>query len=166
MVRYGTNMHDGCSKASVYMPNSTSWYAPYPSWHTWVTRSNHWSLHVKLVTEVMLVVVLGLIRYRSKYNWWKIACVVSTVRLRCSTRHFLGEQHTRIAAVQFYGHEALQEGLPYHFQRMYHRHNYSMYWYWIYLSRGRVEAAAATSTSTSSMYVNHIPTVLQFCILG
>lgn len=77
------------------------------------------------------------------------------------------------AAVQLYGHDALQEGLLYHFQRMDHRHNYSMYWYWIYLSRGRVAAAAAMSTtsttstmSTSLMYMNHIPTIPQICILG
>ena len=74
------------------------------------------------------------------------------------------------AAVQSYGHEALQEGLLYHFQRMDHRHNYSMYWYWIYLSRGRVAAsaaaAAAKSATTSLPWMNHIPTMPQICILG
>jgi phosphatidylinositol glycan class M len=41
--------------------------------------------------------------------------------------------------VQWYGEEALEEGLLYHFSRVDHRHNYSMYWYWIYLAIARPE---------------------------
>lgn len=67
------------------------------------------------------------------------------------------------AAVQSYGHKALQEGLLYHFQRVDHRHNYSMYWYWIYLSRGR---AAASALPTSAALWGHIPTIPQLFILG
>jgi len=37
--------------------------------------------------------------------------------------------------VHFYGMQALEEGLLYHFSRVDHRHNYSMHWYWIYLAR-------------------------------
>jgi phosphatidylinositol glycan class M len=67
------------------------------------------------------------------------------------------------AAVQSYGHESLEEGLLYHFQRVDHRHNYSMYWYWIYLSRGR---AASSALSTSASLWGHIPTIPQIFILG
>jgi phosphatidylinositol glycan class M len=67
------------------------------------------------------------------------------------------------AAVQSYGHEALEEGLLYHFQRVDHRHNYSMYWYWIYLSRGR---AATSPVSPSASSWGHIPTIPQIFILG
>jgi phosphatidylinositol glycan class M len=38
-------------------------------------------------------------------------------------------------SVHFYGWEALDDGLLYHFARVDHRHNYSMHWYWIYLTR-------------------------------
>mmetsp|Transcript_2581 Transcript_2581/g.2913 ORF Transcript_2581/g.2913 Transcript_2581/m.2913 type:complete len:553 (+) Transcript_2581:187-1845(+) len=52
-------------------------------------------------------------------------------------------------AVQYYGEEALQEGLLYHFSRVDHRHNYSMFWYWIYLARGRVVASSIPLSSSS-----------------
>jgi GPI mannosyltransferase 1 subunit M len=52
-------------------------------------------------------------------------------------------------AVYFYGQEALQEGLLYHFGRVDHRHNYSMYWYWIYLARARTASAAVAASSSS-----------------
>jgi len=42
-------------------------------------------------------------------------------------------------AVVYFGEEALQEGLIYHFSRVDHRHNYSMFFYWIYLARARIE---------------------------
>lgn len=67
------------------------------------------------------------------------------------------------AAVQSYGREAWEEGLLYHFQRVDHRHNYSIYWYWIYLSRGR---AATSALSTSASLWGHIPTIPQIFILG
>jgi GPI mannosyltransferase 1 subunit M len=41
------------------------------------------------------------------------------------------------AAVVWYGPDAWQQGLWYHFSRVDHRHNYSMHWYWIYLARDR-----------------------------
>lgn len=66
------------------------------------------------------------------------------------------------AAVYLYGSEALNEGLLYHFQRVDHRHNYSMYFYWIYLSRGR----AGATLSGSSLTWRHIPTIPQIFILG
>ncbi len=53
-------------------------------------------------------------------------------------------------AVLFYGQEALDEGLLYHFSRVDHRHNYSMFWYWIYLARGRV-AQLGVDLSTSTL---------------
>jgi phosphatidylinositol glycan class M len=40
-------------------------------------------------------------------------------------------------AVLYYGQQALDEGLLYHFSRVDHRHNYSMHWFWIYLARAR-----------------------------
>jgi phosphatidylinositol glycan class M len=40
-------------------------------------------------------------------------------------------------AVLYYGQQALEEGLLYHFSRVDHRHNYSMHWFWIYLARAR-----------------------------
>jgi len=52
-------------------------------------------------------------------------------------------------AVKFYGEEALQEGLLYHFSRVDHRHNYSMFWYWIYLARGRVSRNNLELSSSS-----------------
>ena len=67
-----------------------------------------------------------------------------------------------VMAVQLYGQEAFQHGLLYHFQRVDHRHNYSMYWYWIYLSRGR---AVASSSSAAHLW-GHIPTIPQLFILG
>jgi phosphatidylinositol glycan class M len=45
--------------------------------------------------------------------------------------------------VHWYGEQALQEGLLYHFSRVDHRHNYSMYWYWIYLARARLSTNLA-----------------------
>lgn len=74
-------------------------------------------------------------------------------------------------AVYYYGHEALEEGLLYHFKRVDHRHNYSMYWYWIYLARGRTEIASlsfaggAPSLSSSSVW-GFIPLLPQIFILG
>lgn len=46
-------------------------------------------------------------------------------------------------AVLYYGQQALEEGLLYHFSRVDHRHNYSMHWYWIYLARARGGASMA-----------------------
>jgi phosphatidylinositol glycan class M len=40
-------------------------------------------------------------------------------------------------AVFYYGQQALEEGILYHFSRVDHRHNYSMHWFWIYLARAR-----------------------------
>mmetsp|Transcript_31928 Transcript_31928/g.67125 ORF Transcript_31928/g.67125 Transcript_31928/m.67125 type:complete len:560 (+) Transcript_31928:88-1767(+) len=76
-------------------------------------------------------------------------------------------------AVYYYGQEALDEGLLYHFQRVDHRHNYSMYWYWIYLARGRAEIAlsqlaekAAENASISASAWGYIPLIPQVLILG
>ncbi len=66
---------------------------------------------------------------------------------------------TTYAAVHYYGHEALEEGLLYHFGRIDHRHNYSMYWYWIYLLRGRVASAEVVAPSTS--WVGNVPLIPQ-----
>lgn len=72
-------------------------------------------------------------------------------------------------AVYYYGQTALDEGLLYHFQRVDHRHNYSMYWYWIYLARGKAETVlsqlASGSTTTSSLW-GFIPLIPQVFILG
>ena len=76
-------------------------------------------------------------------------------------------------AVHYYGHTALDEGLLYHFQRVDHRHNYSMYWYWIYLARGRAAAAisqltdnVSTATPSESSGWGFIPLIPQVLILG
>ena len=76
-------------------------------------------------------------------------------------------------AVYQHGQEALDEGLLYHFQRVDHRHNYSMYWYWIYLARGRAEDTlsqlAGKATKNASLFASswsYIPLVLQVLILG
>lgn len=71
-------------------------------------------------------------------------------------------------AVHYHGHKALDEGLLYHFQRVDHRHNYSMYWYWIYLARGRAAAAAMTTelAAPSTSFWGHIPLIPQILILG
>ena len=72
-------------------------------------------------------------------------------------------------AVYYYGQTALDEGLLYHFQRVDHRHNYSMYWYWIYLARGKAEAIssqlASENTTTLSLW-GFIPLIPQVFILG
>lgn len=65
-------------------------------------------------------------------------------------------------AVEQYGQEALDEGLLYHFQRVDHRHNYSMYWYWIYLARGRAEAAGGAAAAAWG----HLPLLPQALVLG
>jgi len=70
---------------------------------------------------------------------------------------------TTYAAIHYYGHEALAEGLLYHFGRIDHRHNYSMYWYWIYLLRGRVASAEVVAPST---WVGNVPLIPQILILG
>jgi len=71
-------------------------------------------------------------------------------------------------AVYYYGQTALDEGLLYHFQRVDHRHNYSMYWYWIYLARGKAEAISQLSTeaTTTSSAWGFIPLLPQVLILG
>lgn len=74
-------------------------------------------------------------------------------------------------AVHYHGQKALDEGLLYHFQRVDHRHNYSMYWYWIYLARGRAAAVAAAAvssevSSSSASLWGYIPLVPQILILG
>ncbi|KAL9180778.1 hypothetical protein ACHAXT_011231 [Thalassiosira profunda] len=74
-------------------------------------------------------------------------------------------------AVHYYGEEALEEGLLYHFRRVDHRHNYSMYWYWIYLARGRAEVpqlagnAAGNATLAASVW-GYVPLIPQVLILG
>ena len=75
-------------------------------------------------------------------------------------------------AVHYYGQAALDEGLLYHFQRVDHRHNYSMYWYWIYLARGRAAAAISqltdnvSTTTPSTSGWGFIPLIPQVLILG
>ncbi len=84
-------------------------------------------------------------------------------------------------SVYFYGRVALEEGLLYHFQRVDHRHNYSMYWYWIYLSRGRVTDAmkqmtlngpwasedfTKTESSSPMGFLGYIPLIPQIVVLG
>ena len=76
-------------------------------------------------------------------------------------------------SVYQHGQEALDEGLLYHFQRVDHRHNYSMYWYWIYLARGRADDTlsqlAGKATKNASLFASswsYIPLVLQVLILG
>jgi len=84
-------------------------------------------------------------------------------------------------SVHFYGRVALDEGLLYHFQRVDHRHNYSIYWYWIYLARGRAsealnrmtligtgasEGLAKTTFSPQMGFLGHIPLIPQIIILG
>ena len=63
------------------------------------------------------------------------------------------------AAVHYYGNEALEEGLLYHFGRIDHRHNYSMYWYWIYLLRG--SSAVGADAATPSTWVGNLPLIPQ-----
>jgi len=66
-------------------------------------------------------------------------------------------------AVYFYGQEALDEGLLYHFSRVDHRHNYSMVWYWIYLARSnlvKTGAEMATSSLTTLGRVLLLPQVV------
>ena len=73
------------------------------------------------------------------------------------------------AAVHFHGREALDEGLLYHFQRVDHRHNYSMYWYWIYLGRGRVNEALSQLVKSASSPIGvwgHVPLIPQIVMLG
>ena len=72
-------------------------------------------------------------------------------------------------AVHYYGQTALDEGLLYHFQRVDHRHNYSMYWYWIYLARGKAETISsqlATENTTTSSAWGFVPLIPQVLILG
>lgn len=76
-------------------------------------------------------------------------------------------------AVYYYGPEALDEGLLYHFRRVDHRHNYSMYWYWIYLARGRAEVIlsqltekATQNASLTASAWGYIPLIPQVLILG
>ena len=69
----------------------------------------------------------------------------------------------------YYGQTALEEGLLYHFQRVDHRHNYSMYWYWIYLARGKAEVALSSqlaSNATPSVGWGFIPLIPQVLLLG
>lgn len=55
-------------------------------------------------------------------------------------------------AVYFYGQEALEAGLLYHFSRVDYRHNYSPGWYWIYLARSNlVKTGAEVATSSLPM---------------
>ena len=67
---------------------------------------------------------------------------------------------TTYAAVYYYGNEAMEEGLVYHFGRIDHRHNYSMYWYWIYLLRGRMMILSEVAPSTST-WVGNVPLIPQ-----
>jgi len=62
---------------------------------------------------------------------------------------------TTVLGIHFYGMQALEEGLIYHFSRVDHRHNYSMHWYWIYLAR-----AATIAQETSSQLIPWIGRVL------
>jgi phosphatidylinositol glycan class M len=76
-----------------------------------------------------------------------LACSIGTVVL------------TTYSAVYFYGLEALEEGLLYHFGRIDHRHNYSMYWYWIYLLRGRM--ADSQEVVALLTWIGNIPLIPQ-----
>ena len=68
-------------------------------------------------------------------------------------------------AVHFYGQEALQEGLLYHFSRVDHRHNYSMFWYWIYLARARVVAIGGELASSSLSTLGRVLLLPQVVLL-
>jgi GPI mannosyltransferase 1 subunit M len=72
-------------------------------------------------------------------------------------------------AVLWYGNDALQEGLIYHFSRLDHRHNYSMHWYWIYLLRDRIVSNSSGSSNFNpemiSKVIGCILLVPQFILL-
>ena len=57
-------------------------------------------------------------------------------------------------AVLWYGMDAIDEGLLYHFSRVDHRHNYSMHWYWIYLLRDRIVASSVSPPSITAHLLN------------
>lgn len=106
-----------------------------------------WKHPMKIFTLALLWI------QRLFFTWSSILFLLSSILTMVTTTY---------SAIQFYGHEALNEGLLYHFGRMDHRHNYSMYWYWIYLLRGRQEAtAAATAATTTSTWVGNVPLIPQ-----
>ena len=110
-----------------------------------------WKHPMKIITLALLWI------QRLFFTWSSILFLLSSI---------LTMGITTYSAVHFYGHEALNEGLLYHFGRMDHRHNYSMYWYWIYLLRGRQEVVSVgASTSTWVGNVPLIPQILsKFCL--
>ena len=55
-------------------------------------------------------------------------------------------------AVLWYGPDAINEGLLYHFSRVDHRHNYSMHWYWIYLLRDRIVTSSLSPTDANLLH--------------
>ena len=107
-----------------------------------------WKHPMKIFTLALLWI------QRLFFTWSSILFLLSSILTMVTTTY---------SAVHFYGHEALNEGLLYHFGRMDHRHNYSMYWYWIYLLRGRQEVASvgATTTATTSTWVGNVPLIPQ-----
>jgi phosphatidylinositol glycan class M len=111
-----------------------------------------WKHPMKIITLALLWI------QRLFFTWSSILFLLSSILTMVTTTY---------SAVYFYGHEALNEGLLYHFGRMDHRHNYSMYWYWIYLLRGRQEVVSSVRAATST-WVGNVPLIPQilseFCL--
>ncbi len=103
-----------------------------------------WKHPMKIITLALLWI------QRLFFTWSSILFLLSSILTMGTTTY---------SAVHFYGHEALNEGLLYHFGRMDHRHNYSMYWYWIYLLRGRQEVVSVGATP--STWVGNVPLIPQ-----
>lgn len=68
-------------------------------------------------------------------------------------------------AILWYGDQALEEGLLYHFSRVDHRHNYSMHWYWIYLARGAAESTLTASANPGMAIVGRLLLLPQLVLL-
>jgi phosphatidylinositol glycan class M len=98
---------------------------------------------------------------------YRLFCTVSSITFLTVSIVTVGT--LTYMAVQQYGPKALDEGLLYHFQRVDHRHNYSMYWYWIYLTRGRAEVphlGGVRGGKQISRMLSFLPLVPQIVILG
>ena len=110
-----------------------------------------WKHPMKIFTLALLWI------QRLFFTWSSILFLLSSILTMVTTTY---------SAIHFYGNEALNEGLLYHFGRMDHRHNYSMYWYWIYLLRGRQEVVMVGATT--STWVGNVPLIPQvlseFCL--
>ena len=104
-----------------------------------------WKHPMKIFTLALLWI------QRLFFTWSSILFLLSSILTMVTTTY---------SAIHFYGHEALNEGLLYHFGRMDHRHNYSMYWYWIYLLRGRQEVVSTVGATTST-WVGNVPLIPQ-----